>query len=491
MKRPVRSRTILSSPQSIGPHNHGTIINKSRLSSSTTPTYLSTVTSRRGAVFFLFFLFLLLLSVYPEEFLKREEALKNSLTFRFLKPRPTISYKLIRGYQRNNTFDPYYICKADKYFGPRAAISQVFLQKGVLDFDTQLTTSLKIIVLGDSVGIQFSQALQEAAGAQMQNRHVIKYSWRNHEGVHLAQPVRGGGAVAGYRITGMFTYKQKDNHFQLAPVPGGGWMQEHVNLLTDAMMRGDDGISSGVSNSTDFDVMIMQFPYGWLERPKEQLFTHEILLEAIQTSHRVFGTQTVILQTVPVQNNVENLHRELLTVNNAIANFVHSYVPPRDGSGVQCILLMDLAFLSLNLFVHNAVGLKMVPASALDVLQKPISFREKERELVTYLNSTLDKRLNCCHPEYKEIVAFSCAEPVPDPNRTKYCQRNIYTNDGMHWCMNSTSGRMHGAIGCLLRCRYEYEYQGQALRDCEQKCNGIYMTLQPIDFQEGYELVNY
>lgn len=56
---------------------------------------------------------------------------------------------------------------------------------------------------------------------------------------------------------------------------------------------------------------------------------------------------------------------------------------------------------------------------------------------------------------------------------------------------NSTSGRMHGAIGCLLRCRYEYEYQGQALRDCEQKCNGIYMTLQPIDFQEGYELVNY
>jgi hypothetical protein len=358
-----------------------------------------------------------------------------------------ISYKLIRGYQRNNTFDPYYICKADKFFGPRIATSPIFLQKGVLDFDTEISTSLKIIVLGDSVGIQFSQALQEAAGAQMPNRHVLKYSWRKHEGVHLAQPVRGGGAVAGYRITGMFTMKQKDNHFQLAPVPGGGWVQEHVDMLKNAMMN-NSKISPSVitepslKNSADFDVLIMQFPYGWLERPKEQLFTHEIIMEAIHTSYTVFGVKTIILQTVPVQNNVENLHRELVTINNAISDFVKDYIPPKDGSGVQCVMLMDVAFLSLSLFVHNAVGLKLVSTSALDVLHKPISTREKERELVHYLNSTLAKRLNCCHPEYKEIVAFSCGESVADPSNTKYCQRNIYTNDGMHWCMVSRQSSM-------------------------------------------------
>lgn len=359
-----------------------------------------------------------------------------------------ISYKLIQGYQRNNTFDPYYVCRADKFFGPRAATSPAFLQKGVLDFDAQITTSLKIIVLGDSVGIQFSQALQEAAGAQVQNRHVVKYSWRNHEGVHLAQPVRGGGAVAGYRITGMFTLKQKNNHFQLAPVPGGGWMQEHVDMLKDAMMSTKTAgyeFTGAVMNKTDFDVLIMQFPYGWLERPKEQLFTPEIIMEAIQTSHIVFGAKTIILQTVPVQNNVENLHRELVTINNAISDFVNYYSPPKDGSGVQCVMLMDVAFLSLSLFVHNAVGLKMVSASALDVLQKPISLREKERQLANYLNSTLEKRLNCCHPEYKEIVAFSCAESVADPNNTKYCQRNIYTNDGMHWCMVSSKLMLNGS----------------------------------------------
>jgi hypothetical protein len=229
--------------------------------------------------------------------------------------------------------------------------------------------------------------------------------------------------------------KQKDNHFQLAPVPGGGWMQEHVDMLKNAMMNKKK--TSGTMNNSDFDVLIMQFPYGWLERPKEQLFTHERIMEAIVTSHKVFGAKTVILQTVPVQNNVENLHRELVTVNSAISDFVNRYSPPEDGSGVQCVMLMDVAFLSLSLFVHNAVGVKMVSASALDVLPKPISLREKERQLVNYLNSTLAKRLNCCHPEYKEIVAFSCAEPVADPNSTKYCQRNIYTNDGMHWCMVS------------------------------------------------------
>lgn len=370
----------------------------------------------------------------PTGLLNMTSNYKNNDNLVAVSKKHIISYKLIQGYQRNNTFDPYYICKADKFFGPRVATSPVFLQKGVLDFDTQITTSLKIIVLGDSVGIQFSQALQEAVGAEVQNRHVVKYSWRNHEGVHLAQPVRGGGAVAGYRITGMFTLKQKDNHFQLAPVPGGGWMQEHVDMLKDAMMMNKKTSSF---HNNDFDVLIMQFPYGWLERPKEQSFTHETLMEAIITSHKVFGVKTVILQTVPVQNNVENLHRELVTINSAISDFVNHFSPPEDGSGVQCVMLMDVAFLSLSLFVHNAVGLKMVSSSALDVLLKPISLREKERQLVNYLNSTLKERLNCCHPEYKEIVAFSCAVPVADPNNTKYCQRNVYTNDGMHWCMVS------------------------------------------------------
>jgi len=395
--------------------------------------------------------------------------------------------------QIRNTFDPFYACKADKYTGPRKAVSSAFTAPGVLDFQTQITSSLKILVLGDSVGMQLSQALQESMGADIQDRHVVKYAWRKHEGVHLAMPVRGGGAAAGYRITGMFNYKQKNNKFQLAPVPGGGWMQEHVNMLKEAMFNstltrtprsiGTQTLKSGNkrikgdAHSSDFDAIILQFPYGefcnailhglnlsilflahsnsflsfvfvfsgWLERPKEQKFNSVSLQEAVITSHRVFGAKTVIMQTVPMQSNFENLYQEFVNVNKAIADFVNAYIPPEDGSGVQSVILMDLSIFSMNLFVHNAVGLNMVPATALNVLKEPISVREKELLLVNYLNATLEKRLNCCHPEYKEVVAFSCGAPVADPNSTKYCQRNIFSFDGMHWCMVSFAIRiLHG-----------------------------------------------
>jgi len=357
-------------------------------------------------------------------------------------PSNIVSYKLIKGLQINNTFDPYYVCKADKHFGPRISTSPLFSAPNILDFQTQITSSLKILILGDSVGIQLSQALQESMGATIHKRKVLKYAWRKHEGVHLATDARGGGMVAGYRITGMFQNKQKNNKFQLAPVPGGGWMQEHVDLLKEALVNAtrtktslnDSGSGGNNASDSEFDVVILQFPYGWLERPKEEAFTPISLKEAVDTSHRVFGAKTVILQTVPMQNNYENLHRELIYVNNAIEDFVKAYQPPADGSGVQSVLLMDLAFLSMNLFVHNAVGMDMVPSKALDILDSSDSLREKEGKLVDYLNKTLEQRLDCCNPEYKEVVAFSCGVPVKSG---KYCQRNMYSFDGMHWCMVS------------------------------------------------------
>ena len=363
-------------------------------------------------------------------------------------PSKFISYKLIKGLQINNTFDPYYVCKADSKFGPRLPTSPLFTAPNILDFQTQITSSLKILILGDSVGIQLSQALQEAMGAPPNKRNVLKYAWRKHEGVHLATDVRGGGMAAGYRITGMFQYKQRNNKFQLAPVPGGGWMQKHVDLLKEALVNatssktktsiGDSGSGSGSGsgNDSDFDVVVLQFPYGWLERPKEESFNPASLMEAVKTSHGTFGAKTVILQTVPMQSNYENLHRELINVNSAIEDFVKAYQPPEDGTGVQSVLLMDLAFLSMNLFVHNAVGMKMVPPKALEILNLSVSLREKEGRLVHYLNKTLEQRLDCCNPEYKEVVAFSCGVPVKEG---KYCQRNIYSFDGMHWCMVSLS----------------------------------------------------
>ena len=356
----------------------------------------------------------------------------------------TISYKLIRGLTYNNTYDPFYICKADGYTGERASLSPKFSQNGVLDFHVQITTSLKILIVGDSVGIQFAQALQEATGALSENRHVVYHSWRQHEGVTVASPVRGGGAAAGFRITGLLKEKQKNNQYQLAPVPGGGWMSSNVTSLkeaiADSQMKKRPG-HTNVSNNDininagDLDVIILQFPFGWLEKPALDLFTEDALMDAINTSHKAFGAKTIILQTIPIQNNVMDMKKELHSINNAIYEFAHKYNPPNDGTGVRNVMVMDFAWLSFNLFLHNAVGLKLLPSSTLELLEK--RSLSSSSLVAEALNPVSKMKLNCCHKEYPQIYSHVCGEILNEPNNTKYCKMNTYSLDGMHWCMVS------------------------------------------------------
>jgi hypothetical protein len=71
---------------------------------------------------------------------------------------------------------------------------------------TSIRTNLKILLMGDSVGIQLSQTLEDAMGADPCARRVLRYSWGNegsgHEGLHVSAPIQGSGAIAGwYRCT--------------------------------------------------------------------------------------------------------------------------------------------------------------------------------------------------------------------------------------------------------------------------------------------------
>ena len=51
---------------------------------------------------------------------------------------------------------------------------------------------MKILMLGDSVGMQFHQVLEEAAGATWDNRTLFKFAWGGHESVSIAAPIQGG-----------------------------------------------------------------------------------------------------------------------------------------------------------------------------------------------------------------------------------------------------------------------------------------------------------
>ena len=98
----------------------------------------------------------------------------------------------------------------------------------------------------------------------------------------------------------------------------------------------------------------------------------------------------------------------------------------------------------------------------------------------------MSSRHDCCHPTVKEVVSYACAELVEYDQ--KKCQRNVYSYDGQHWCMTTMAGRMNGVIGCLLRCA---DLSRNHQRDCEMRCNDLYMSLNAIEFGDSEELINH
>jgi hypothetical protein len=403
----------------------------------------------------------------------------------------------------NNTYDIFYNCRNDAKY--RRETSPTFLSPSVLNFVTMIRTNLNIVFVGDSVGIQLSQALQEAVSVPQSRRKVLHYSWRDHEGVHFGATPEGG-SVAGFRITGLFTEKQKDNLFQLPPTPGGGWKTEHIQLLNDALNYGTIGEDEYVRKHQKYwDVGVIQWPYGWLRfkkeetRPPELQIDSDAIREAIDTTFHEFGVETVVLLTIPIQNNVFDIKNEILFVRRSMYDFVEAYMHEPDRK-VKNVVVMDISFLTMSLFLHNSIHLGILPkdndASNMSSDNSDVTFQEYTTQinnLADVVNPLMNKRMDCCHVDYKQIIGYSCGERAD--SSTKKCKRNFYSHDGMHFCMHMVGGRMHAAFACLLRCVYEKNYRKHSnqnfLKNCELKCNTKFMTFRPIQWEGLAALDNY
>lgn len=139
-----------------------------------------------------------------------------------------ISYKIIQGLKHNGTYDPIHWCsEGDRVF------HDTFKQSGVLDFNTRIKTNLRIAYIGESVGTQFAQALQESTG--MLNIHTIRYAWGDmHKNSHNAL-VSGGGAVAGLRVTCLMLNRSRNQPRRMAPSSGGGWLEYYIREMKRLM----------------------------------------------------------------------------------------------------------------------------------------------------------------------------------------------------------------------------------------------------------------
>ncbi len=507
-----------------------------------------------------------------------------------------------------HTFDYYKCDKIERDF-----TSTQFTQPNVFDYNVQLSTSLDVLFMGDSVAVQYTQALQEAIMnhdlSSHLNRKVIRYSWGEHEGVSIAcanqkvsvgtsnvnhnnhEDVIGdtydiassGGCIGGWRITGIFQ-QDKMNMHKLMPNPGGGgWMRGDVRRIKRAMAHmkrsmltkeeeeeeeavrtpsyvpvskndtGDDevtlcdinepkpqkqtivdppsdiDIDDDINNTNktnptesecleqDFDVIIHQFPLGWIAKPTTSSFTPEAIHESVQLSHKYFGAKVVILQTVPVINNVQDVLMELDVINKVIKDYsrsnmdrlyqsynIHNSKSSTDDTtndGNQqydreflpiITLIMDVAKLSYELFAYNAAALNMITNDTV-VLNE----YAQNQSLSALLNPLLSQRTKCCHDDHRQIIGYTCANDFHTSDHTKInftsgtttnatseiedCAKTRYSRDGMHWCMDEVGGRINGGLACLLTClKYSHPDDWLELKTCEQGCNDQYMSLKPV-----------
>jgi len=137
-----------------------------------------------------------------------------------------ISYRLVRGqrYNRSETND--YACRNATTWEPLGNRPEL-PTSNPFDFNTFIKTSLNILIMGDSVAMQFGSWFQTAGGATNKTVLVSLY-WRMNEvadGLVIA-PVDGGGSIAYWRI---LAFWEKANARRGLPNRGPGWRESWVD----------------------------------------------------------------------------------------------------------------------------------------------------------------------------------------------------------------------------------------------------------------------
>ena len=104
--------------------------------------------------------------------------------------------------------------KCDKP-GTERISPHAFQQSGILDWNTRITSSVNVAMLGDSVGIQFGQALQKSAGGTLENFIILKKLHKRFNLMSILRTSRGNGTFANFRIAGLLSEQYKNQSRRL------------------------------------------------------------------------------------------------------------------------------------------------------------------------------------------------------------------------------------------------------------------------------------
>jgi len=297
----------------------------------------------------------------------------------------------------------------------------------LLNFTTTIHTNLKILVMGASVAIQIGQLLEEAMKVNISSRQMIHESWRGNEGITTSsttvsssstsqtkQKDGEGGALANYRITGMFLAKGEGR--ALPNRPGGGWSRRQVDQLLNhshlnrpRSMQNNNNTNSSAGIGT-FDVMVFRIPHGWITFEE---ITKESVHETVRLARSIFGIHRFLFIDVPHINNVKTMQdmvdRE--QTNLMLQEIADSYrasttaasTTSEDGEGTQMVVLKFGRWTD-QLMEYNARAIAMIPADEV-VVNKSYSLQKVG-----------------CPPKHAMTIAQTCAELLVQAEDCQSCR---------------------------------------------------------------------
>lgn len=399
----------------------------------------------------------------------------------------------------------------------------------ILDFSTSVATDLKILFLGDSVAAQIGRAFDSAAtgipdivalaaakegGAHVNStilppnpRVVIEnfsVGGMVRDCIFASAPVRGGGAVAMWRVVKLLSMSRINT--ATCNSPKGGWNEQQLlNILEHKYndpKRVEENNNNTVSKIGKFDAVVLRIQLGWM-RPGA--ITHEGIIETIELCRTLIGAETVVIMTINFTNDVhdKNEWKWAAKTNEWIREQARTINQNATSNGSKFrVLVMEFSDFTTQVHWANARTIRAPSGSDetyeysnLNPPNLSIPNYEQEDEADFLFDRFKKWHVMNKHPHSIPTVCSRMGDKfvLKEENfERRQCERNAIMKDGLHWCMTSVGPRYHAGLSCLLGCVYNDAYEGsteyedsnstiRGMELCERSCNEQFMGLRPID----------
>ena len=356
--------------------------------------------------------------------------------------------------------------------------------KSKLWFRTTLQTSLNILVMGDSVGMQIAGLLQEAMHILPEERILLRSLYpieeepnpNRHESLFWGYSPEFGGGSGGWRLVNMWLRKNAGK-----PLPeafGGGWDIEDPKKLLRAIVNfaptGTYDTSNGKRRhgkkplkQPSVDVLVFRISQPWMAWKD---ITKSRMHKTVSVAKEQLNTKIVVFMTIPFSNNIvdqediDTMHAK----NEMIKQFARDYSTDPERENDMTVVVWDFAQLN-NALVQN---------NAMEMGYELQDERDFEFALNTIFNPKLKPGKIITHTK---SIGHVCGGPMVPHNSTDCIYNNMITYDGQHVCLKSFGGRMVAGLACVIRCATTYARDASLLGECEDACNDQYMSLNELD----------